>query len=128
MQASADIAISETTSTALGGLIGAAANEVDALSEVAGRLHSVIVRHVSVADAHEQSIEDAQMIDYLTQHLEALALFLSRLSEATPKTVVVDAESARAGVALADLARRLMGEVPSGLEATPRPAGDCELF
>jgi hypothetical protein len=127
MQARPDIADQATSNAALGPLIGTAATEVDALSEVAGRLHSVIVRHIGVQDAHEQSIEDAQMIDYLTQHLEALGQFLSRLSHATPDDVRVDAESARAGVALADLARRLMGEAPSETEA-PRTTGDCELF
>ena len=101
------------------------AGEVDALSVVADRLHNLIARHISREDAPEQSIEDAQMIDYLTQHLEALGDFLTELSIATPANVMVDAETARAGVGLADLARRLMGETA---DEDAGPAGDCELF
>ena len=55
--------------SSLGALLGTAATEVDALSGVADRLHSLIARHIAREDAPEESIEDAQMIDYLTQHL-----------------------------------------------------------
>ncbi len=112
---------------ALGALIGTAAMEVDALSDVANRLHALIARHVAQPGAHEQSIEDAQMIDYLTQHLEALGEFLGRLSAATPPDVLVDAASARAGVRLAALARRLVGDTDPNTAPGQDP-GDCELF
>ena len=113
--------------TPLGALLGTAATEVDALSDVAGRLHSLIARHISQGNASEKSIEDAQMIDYLIQHLEALGDFLAGLSCVTPADIMVNAERARAGVGLADLARRLMGEV-AGEGVPAGPAGDCELF
>ena len=118
---------SDSSNASLGELVGAAATEVDALSDVASRLHSLIARHISREDAPEQSIEDAQMIDYLTQHLDALSGFLAQLSRAAPADVRVNAASARAGVGLADLARRLMGETSSE-DAPAGPAGDCELF
>lgn len=114
--------------SSLGALLGTAATEVDALSGVADRLHSLIARHIGREDAPEESIEDAQMIDYLTQHLEALGDFLAQLARVTPPEILVDAASARAGVGLADLARRLMGDVPDENAVPAGPAGECELF
>lgn len=128
MYALSDPEAADSSKASLGALLGTAATEVDALCDVAGRLHSLIARHIAQGNASEKSIEDAQMIDYLIQHLEALGDFLAQLSCATPTDVLVDAESARAGVGLADLARRLMGEVAGEDAPVAGPPGDCELF
>lgn len=127
MQVQSAIAVQTTGDASLAALLATAAKEVDGLSDVAQRLHDLIARHIGGAGIEAQSIEDAQMIDYLVQHLEALGAFLDCLARETPEHLNVDATSARAGLRLADLARRLVGG-GDGPDARSTPSGDCELF
>lgn len=105
-------------------LLMAAAVEIDALSEAGRRLQPLIAQAVK-ANSSEQSIEDAQIIDHLVQHLYALSGFMTHLASATPAEVRVDLETAVAGLNLSDLKHRLLG----GRRALePEPTGEMDLF
>lgn len=66
------------------------------------------------------AITEAQAVDGLVQHLEALAGFARALSEGR------SVDAAAGAVTLADLARRLAADAPQQ-PANP-PSGDLELF
>jgi hypothetical protein len=105
-------------------LLAAAAGELNALASLSQQLHELVERQHAAAGLSDACVEDAQIIDYLVQHLDALALFLTLVAEQAPNTVHVDAGRALAGLPLGDLARRLGG----GAAAAPAPTGDLELF
>jgi hypothetical protein len=105
-------------------LLVATAVEIDALSDAGRRLQPLIAWAVE-AGSSERTIEDAQGIDHLLQHLCALSGFIMHLASATPSDVHVDLEGAAARLNLSDLKRRLLGG-PSA--PASEPAGDLELF
>jgi hypothetical protein len=115
-----------TNEKPLAQLLRAAADEMFLLSELGGPLHALIERQMGGAGLQERSIEDAQLIDFLVQHLEATGIFLRQLAAQTPEETMVEFERVRAMVPLADLARRLGGEPPP--EDSSASSGDLDLF
>lgn len=107
-------------------LLRAAADEMFQLSEIGQPLHALIERQMGGSDLQDRSIEDAQLIDFLVQHLQATGIFLRGLAEQTAEDAVVDFERVRVTVPLADLARRLGGEAP--VEDSSATSGDLDLF
>jgi hypothetical protein len=107
-------------------LLRAAADEMFSLSEIGQPLHALIERQMGGYDLQEKSIEDAQLIDFLVQHLQATGTFLRQLAEQTSEDAMIDFDRVRTKVPLADLARRLGGEAPS--EGPPGGSGDLDLF
>ena len=105
-------------------LLMATTAEIDALSEASLRLQPLIAQAVA-ANSSEQSIEDAQLIDHLVQHLCALSGFITHLASATPADVRVDLEAAVTGLNLSDLKHRLLG---GRRILEPEPAGELDLF
>lgn len=107
-------------------LLRAAADEMFLLAELGQPLHALIERQMGGAGLQERSIEDAQLIDFLVQHLEATGIFLRLLAAQAPEEATVDFDSVRDRVPLADLARRLGGESP--MEDPAAASGDLDLF
>lgn len=108
---------------ALGALLGAAADELAALSLAGERLRPLLLRALAV-EAAEEAIEEAQTLDYLVQHLTALSVLMERLAAMTPPEARLAATQVRDELGLSDLERRLLGGVDDGAAA----AGDFELL
>ena len=106
----------------LAALLAATALEVDALARDAERLQPLVAQAVQ-ARASAGSIADAQVMDHLLQHFDALASFIAALAAATPGDVRVDAAAALAGVTLGEFKRRLLGD-----RRPPEAAGELEMF
>jgi hypothetical protein len=114
--------------TPMSALLESAASEVLSLSEIGLALHRLIAREMGTTRLNERSIEDAQLIDFLVQHLQAVGAFLRSLAAETPAEVAVDYAPLRDAMPLADLARRLGGQLA---EAEAQPAvvsGELDLF
>ena len=107
-------------------LLAATASELEALSRAGHRLQPLIAQAM-VAGALEESIEEAQIVDYLLQHLDALSSFIQGLAAQTPGDICVDAGAAGADMVLSDLRRRLLHE-PGGAAILHRDAGEVELL
>ena len=106
-------------------LISATAREIGRLAVLGHRLQALISGHVAAAGQIEGAVEDAQMLDYLIQHLEGVEQFLDRLAATAPRGCHVDVSSISAGLALGALSRRLAGGAgPDGAD----DAGEMELL
>lgn len=90
-------------------LIAAAGSELMALAKEGHRLQELIGAHVAAHSSREEAVEDAQLLDVLLQHHEALAEVLHRLAEQTPPATVVKLDAVLGPVPLAGLADRLAG-------------------
>ena len=123
--AAANLSEFPSQQTPLTTLLGSASDEMFVLSGLGGRLHELVERQSALAPLHDRSIEDAQLIDFLVQHLEAVGIFLRLLAENAPAGASIDFEALRHRLPLADLARRLGGERAFEMEA---PSGDLDLF
>ncbi len=110
----------------LSGLLEATACELEALSRAGHRLQPLIAQAM-VAGALEESIEEAQIVDHLMQHLDALALFIQGLASQTPSDVHVDATAAGSQMVLSDLRKRLLGD-PDAATMLQTTAGEVELL
>jgi hypothetical protein len=109
-------------------LLESAASEMFSLSEIGLALHRLIAREMGTTRLNERSIEDAQLIDFLVQHLQAVGAFLRSLAAETPAEVAVDYAPLRDSMPLADLARRLGGQLEES-EASPTVlSGELDLF
>jgi hypothetical protein len=73
---------------------------------------------------NKAAIEEAQILDLMTQSLGAMADYLKALAAGLPADWRVDAAPAAAILPLAELARRLSG----GAGDRPSEAGDLDLF
>lgn len=104
-------------------LLKAAAAELTDLSRAGDRLHGLVERRMAAAPLAEGGIEDAQLIDFLVQHLETVGLFLRLLAAEAPATDI-DYARLSARLPLADLASRLGG----GAAPPPAASGDLDLF
>ena len=109
-------------------LLESAASEMFSLSEIGGALHRLIAREMGTTRLNERSIEDAQLIDFLVQHLQAVGAFLRSLAAETPIDVAVDYAPLRDSVPLADLARRLGGQLAEAEAGPVVVAGELDLF
>ncbi len=113
-------------SAPLRALLEATAAELEALSRAGHRLQPLIAQAM-VAGALEESIEEAQIVDYLLQHLDALSGFIQGLAAQTPDGIHVDASAAGADMLLSDLRRRLLHE-PGAAAILHRESGEVELL
>jgi hypothetical protein len=109
----------------LRGLLVATATEIQALSRASHRLQPMIAQAM-VAGALDESIEEAQIVDYLLQHLDELSAFVLGLAGQTPEAIHVNTGAAGAGLMLGDLKRRLLDEPDA--TANGRDAGEYEPF
>ncbi len=114
--------------TPMSTLLESAASEMFSLSEIGGALHRLIAREMGTTRLNERSIEDAQLIDFLVQHLQAVGAFLRSLAAETPEEVAVDYAPLRDSVPLADLARRLGGQLAEAHAPPAAVAGELDLF
>lgn len=110
-------------------MLHSTASELFDLAEVGERLHDIVERHLMSAGAHEGAIVDAQLIDFLVQHLESVGAFLRLLADQTPRGLHIDFDRVRGRLPLADLERRLSGDMVAqhGVGAS-HAAGDLDLF
>lgn len=72
----------------------------------------------------EQSHQDVQSLDALSQRLASLAAYVKEISTLLPETLDVDASNALASVSLSALQRRLQGASAH----SDHTAGELELF
>jgi hypothetical protein len=100
--------------------LAACAGELADLAGRCGRLQATLAPGLAAPAA----IEDAQGLDLVTQSLEALAAYLETLARGLPAGWTVDAEAAAAGLPLAGLARRLLGQAPEAAADN----GELDLF
>jgi hypothetical protein len=107
-----------------GALVAAAGREVVALGAVVEMVHGLVTRH-AVADA--PSMEEAQSLDFLLQHLDAIGDLLQRLGLDPTLDGLVETDPLRAATPLADLAARLFDDADARPFARPS-AGEVELF
>ena len=105
-------------------MIAAAGGELLALAREGHRLQAMIGAHVAALGANEKTMEDAQLLDVLLQHHEALAEVLTRLAEEIPSEAEVDLEPVLGSLRLSGLADRLAGAEGSFAGA----AGELEVF
>lgn len=74
----------------------------------------------------EQSHQDVQLLDSLSQRLAALAVYIKEISNILPGEFHVDASNALASVSVSDLQRRLKGlSMPL---VQDHSSGELELF
>jgi nitric oxide reductase activation protein len=114
--------------TPMSALLESAASEMFSLSEIGLALHRLIAREMGTTRLNERSIEDAQLIDFLVQHLQAVGAFLRSLAAETPVEVAVDYAPLRDSMPLADLARRLGGQLAEAQALPPVVSGELDLF
>ena len=121
-----DIDLSEppVRTASLRTLIAAAGCELMALAREGHRLQAMIGEHVAALGSSETAVEDAQLLDVLLQHHEALAEVLARLSEEIPATAKVDLEPVLGSLRLSGLADRLAGAEGSSAGSS----GELEAF
>ena len=100
--------------------LGACAGELAALADRCEALQAGLAPALQSGAA----IEEAQMLDLLTQSLASVADYLHALSNDIPKDWVVDASPAAASVRLSELAKRLAG----GALLPPPESGELDLF
>ena len=105
-------------------LLSSAADEMASLSEMSHGLHDLVARQMASGHAHDQSIEEAQAIDLLVQHLDTIGAFLRLLANETPPGVAIDFARLRNQLPLAGLAGRLGGDTA----AEDAACGELDLF
>lgn len=104
------------------------ADELDRLAHDGARLEQTCARLAVAAGLDERSMEELQALDRLTQHLGALARYVSALAEAPAGREAVDLVSALKAVPLAALARRLENAESHPACHPVADTGDFELF
>ncbi|OYX34942.1 MAG: hypothetical protein B7Y99_04785 [Caulobacterales bacterium 32-69-10] len=117
----------EDTTTTVAALLRSTAQEMASLSDMSNRLHDLVARQMGAAVIHEQSVEEAQSIDLLVQHLETIGRFLHLLADEVPSSLAVDFSPIRDRLPLAALADRLGGEAGRRRLDDGDP-GDLDLF
>ncbi len=121
----AALAPSELAYAPLKALVAAAGSELHALCREGHRLQALIGSHVAAAGvAQEQAIEDAQMLDRLVQHQQALAEVLRRLAELIPQDLEIELDAVLGPLRLSGLAGRLAGLGAAGANLS----GELELL
>lgn len=120
----ADLSEAPDRTASLRTLIAAAGCELLALAREGHRLQALIGAHVAAAGSNERAVEDAQMLDVLLQHHEALAEVLTKLAAEIPSTAEVDLEPVLGSLRLSGLADRLAGTRGAFSESP----GELEVF
>ena len=105
-------------------LIEAAGAELTALAREGHRLQTLIGDHVAALGSSEGAVEDAQLLDVLLQHHEALAEVLKRLAAEVPATTEVRLDTVLGPLRLSGLADRLAGAE----EPHAKTSGELEMF
>ncbi|MDB5448143.1 MAG: hypothetical protein JWQ97_3460 [Phenylobacterium sp.] len=100
--------------------LGACAGELAALADRCEALQAGLAPALQTGAA----IEEAQMLDLLTQSLSAIADYLNELSAGLAPEWMVDSATAAALVPLTELARRLTG----GACHAPPDSGELDFF
>jgi hypothetical protein len=94
------------------------------LAQEGHRLQELIGAHVAALGSSEGAVEDAQLLDVLLQHHEALAEVLKRLAAEIPASAEVKLEAVLGPLRLSGLADRL-----AGAEARhAKTSGDLEML
>ena len=96
--------------------------ELKALHVLSGTAQEAVATLTARIVPDHQLSEGIQVLDSLTQHLDALTRFVNDLAAALPASERVDLTVAAGDIRLERLRRRLMGEI------APDHAGDVELF
>jgi hypothetical protein len=104
------------------------ADELDRLAGDAQRLHALVERQLEIAGLPQGALEDAQLIDFLVQHLEALGGYLRLLADQVPIELVVDPARTYGQLKLADLDRRLAGLDGPDHQGAGQAPGDLDLL
>jgi hypothetical protein len=114
----------------LSDVLARSAAELADLSDRTERLQDVmaeLVRQCAALD--DGATQDMQALDWIAQHLEGMASFLSALSQTMAPGWRIDPTPALDALNLAELAHRLRGSPVVGAAAAPMIAsGDMELF
>ena len=101
--------------------------ELRQLSDMVQRMETavdgMIERHAGALDT--ESIRNLQLLDILGQSLGALASFAENAASLARPAWTIDGRAATAGLTLASLAHRLVGDPLQPAAAAP---SDCELF
>jgi hypothetical protein len=105
-------------------VIEAASAELQSLAREVHRLQALIGDHVAAIGSSEGAVEDAQILDVLHQHHEALSEVLKRLAAEVPDAAEVRLDAVLGPLRLSGLADRLAGaETPHA-----KTSGDLEMF
>jgi phosphoglycerate dehydrogenase-like enzyme len=118
----------DARSEALGAVLARSAAELADLADRTERLQDVMAGLIrQCADLDVDATQDMQALDWIAQHLEGLASFLSALAKEAGPGWRIDPTSAFNALNLAELAHRLRGSPAAN--ATPVLAsGEMELF
>jgi hypothetical protein len=105
-------------------VIEAASAELLSLASEVHRLQALIGDHVAALGSREGAVEDAQLLDVLLQHHEALSEVLKRLAAEVPDSAEVRLDTVLGPLRLSGLADRL-----AGAETThAKTSGELEMF
>jgi hypothetical protein len=115
--------IDDDRAAPLGGLLGNAAAELDALADTLRTVEAAVAALASAAPAEAAAMRGLQELDRAIQTAEALRGFIRALGETAPGAAI-DASSALSHVHLGAVAEGLAGRRASGAPCVPEP----ELF
>lgn len=123
---------SGSPATSTQAILTALAQEVDHAGTLCDRLESLVSRLIGGAEGEplQIALHEAQTIDALQQHLNALSDFMRSLNRQGEQNGGFDLSAAVAQIPLADLAKRL-SVAAHNLDDQDRPAqdaGDLTLF
>jgi len=107
-------------------ILSALAREMDHGRDLCDRLEALVTTLIGGASGEplQIALREAQAVDALQQHLDALGAFVRSLNRQGEHEGGFDIGPALAQVTLADLAQRLSDEVQN-VQATERPAADA---
>ncbi len=114
-----------SSDASFGKLLGALGDEFAEIARLTEQLQTVL-SSVLLSVAHDpDSHKNVQMLDVLSQRLNAMSEFVSLLGGAVPCTWRINSNLALSAVTLSDLAMRLQGHKPL---REPDDAGHLEVF
>lgn len=113
-------------------MLQALASEMDHAGELCRRLEHLVSTLVAASQgaAREEGMREAQVLDALTQHIDALGLFMREVAQGVDTTGACDLGDVLARLPLAALAARLSERVRNTSDPSrpPADAGDLVLF
>jgi hypothetical protein len=91
-------------------------------------LHALVETSVTVGATNEAFLTQAQTIDILQQHLVALSVFLTQISESMPSAWLIESDQAANNVKLSRLKERLSQICANPEMTADPPTGELQMF